>query len=147
MQIFEYILGHTQNILATSKNVVRSLTCNDLKYPALNPAPLVPPSLSSPMPPFSMVSGVQAQEDGLEIKEHPPKCTSWLLGGMILMGRDSYFPRLSAASSLWTPLQAAISFLHWMGAKLSWFSPSLSHTPLLQKLSERPQGLAQAPGH
>ncbi|KAJ9054085.1 hypothetical protein DSO57_1018211 [Entomophthora muscae] len=118
MQMFEDIPGHTQNILATSKNVVKSLTCDNLKYSALNLAPLMSPSLTPPMPPLPVVPGVQAQEDGLEAKEHPPKRASWLLGGMILMGLDSYFPRLSSASSLWMPLQAAIPDLYWI---VSWW--------------------------
>ncbi|KAJ9080969.1 hypothetical protein DSO57_1019364 [Entomophthora muscae] len=51
-------------------------------------------------------------------KSPPPKHAPWLLSGMILMGLDSYFPHLSATSSLWTPLQAAIPVLHWM---VSWW--------------------------
>ncbi|KAJ9070987.1 hypothetical protein DSO57_1001761 [Entomophthora muscae] len=37
---------------------------------------------------------------------------------MVLMSLDSYFHRLSAVSSLWTPLRAAIPVLHWM---VSWW--------------------------
>ncbi|KAJ9073593.1 hypothetical protein DSO57_1014579 [Entomophthora muscae] len=110
--------GHTQNILAAREIVIKSLTCDNFEYSALDLAPSVSPSLSSPMPPLPVVPGVQPQEDGLEVKEHPPKRASWLLGGMILMGLDSYFPQLSAVSSLWMPLQAAIPVLHWM---VSWW--------------------------
>ncbi|KAJ9071917.1 hypothetical protein DSO57_1032532 [Entomophthora muscae] len=118
MQMFDDIPGHAQNILASSKNVLKSLTCNSLEYPALNPAPSMSPSLAPPMPPLPVVPGVQAQEDSLEAKEHSPKCASWLLGGMVLMGLDSYFPQLSSVSSLWTPLQEAIPVLHWI---VSWW--------------------------
>ncbi|KAJ9072572.1 hypothetical protein DSO57_1026147 [Entomophthora muscae] len=120
MQMFENIPGHTQNILTASENVVKSLTCDDLEYSALNPTPSEYPSLSSPTPPLPVVLAVLSQGDGLEVKEHPPKRANWLLGRMILIGLDSYFPQLSTVSSLWTPLQAAIPVLYWM---VSWWIP------------------------
>ncbi|KAJ9058136.1 hypothetical protein DSO57_1015362 [Entomophthora muscae] len=61
---------------------------------------------------------VLVSEKGLGTPELTPKHASWLLSGMFLMGLDSYFPRVSSVSSLWTPLQAAIPVLHWM---VSWW--------------------------
>ncbi|KAJ9071419.1 hypothetical protein DSO57_1037123 [Entomophthora muscae] len=118
MLLLEDIPGRAQDILATSENVVRSLTCDDLKLTALNPAPLVTPNPTPlPFPPSEILVPLISEED-LDRQELRPKCVTWLLGGMLLMGLDSYFPRLSAVSSLWTPLQAAIPVLHWM---VSWW--------------------------
>ncbi|KAJ9057794.1 hypothetical protein DSO57_1019287 [Entomophthora muscae] len=60
------------------------------------------------MPLPSEAPVTQVQEEGLGIQEPVPKRALWLLGSMILMGLDSYFPQLSAVSSLWTPLQVMI---------------------------------------
>ncbi|KAJ9088581.1 hypothetical protein DSO57_1021610 [Entomophthora muscae] len=118
MYILENIPGHAQDILATSKNAVRSLTCDNPKFSALDPVPSMTPSpvpLSSP--PLEMPAP-QVPEKDLDGQELGPKSAPWLLDGMLLMGLDSYFPCLSAASSLWTPLQAAIPVLHWL---VSWW--------------------------
>ncbi|KAJ9062251.1 hypothetical protein DSO57_1012699 [Entomophthora muscae] len=118
LHIFEDIPGRAQDILTTSENVVRSLACNDLEFPALKPAPSMPPGLFFPMPLPSEDPIFQVQEDGFGTQESAPKRAPWLLDGMILMGLDSYFPQLSDMYSLWTPLQAAIPVLHWM---VSWW--------------------------
>ncbi|KAJ9056955.1 hypothetical protein DSO57_1027150 [Entomophthora muscae] len=122
---------------------MRSLTCDDLEFPAVKTAPFTPPVLARPMPLPSEDPIVQVPEEGLGTQESPPKCAPWLLSEMILMGLDSYFPQLSAATSLWTPLWAAIPVLHWI---VSWwiFSPGwepnlvslapLSHRLMSQRL-------------
>ncbi|KAJ9066106.1 hypothetical protein DSO57_1012951 [Entomophthora muscae] len=91
MHLLENIPGRAQDIFATSENVP-------------NPLPSPPSEIPAPL----------VQEEGLSIQESAHKHAPWLLGGMILVGLDSYFPQLSAMSSLWTPLQAAIPILHWM---------------------------------
>ncbi|KAJ9049200.1 hypothetical protein DSO57_1027138 [Entomophthora muscae] len=114
MHMFGDLPGQAQGILVTSENVVRSRTWDDLELSALETAPSMSSSLAPQCP--SEVPVAQVPEEGLGIQE--PKCAPWLLGGMILMGLDSYFPQLSAGSSLWTPLQAAIPVLHWT---VSWW--------------------------
>ncbi|KAJ9078382.1 hypothetical protein DSO57_1007098 [Entomophthora muscae] len=115
MHLLENILGRTQDIFATSENVVRSLTCDNLEPSTLDSfSPMTP--ILAPCPSEIPVS--QAPEEDLGGQDLGPKRALWLLGGMLLMGLDSYFPRLSAMSSLWTPLQAAIPVLHWM---VSWW--------------------------
>ncbi|KAJ9081031.1 hypothetical protein DSO57_1018810 [Entomophthora muscae] len=44
MHILETIPGRAQDILATIENVIRRLTCNDLKFSALDPVPSMTPS-------------------------------------------------------------------------------------------------------
>ncbi|KAJ9058684.1 hypothetical protein DSO57_1010024 [Entomophthora muscae] len=109
--MFKDIPAHTQGIYTTSENVVRSLTCNDLEFPTATPPSLGHPTLFPSEDPLVLVS-----EEGLGTPELTPKRASWLLSGMVLMGLDSYFPRVFAVSSLWAPLQAAMSVLYWMAS-------------------------------
>ncbi|KAJ9079323.1 hypothetical protein DSO57_1036580 [Entomophthora muscae] len=118
MHVFEDLPGRAQDILATSENVVRSLTCNDLKFPALKTSSAMLSHQPSQKIPPPEVFVAQIQESGLDTQESLPKRAPWLLSGVILMALDSYFPQLSVASSLWTPLQAAIPVLHWI---VSWW--------------------------
>ncbi|KAJ9083966.1 hypothetical protein DSO57_1029007 [Entomophthora muscae] len=48
--MFEDITAHAQDIYTISENVVRSLTCNVLEFPAIKAASTVPPSLAYPTP-------------------------------------------------------------------------------------------------
>ncbi|KAJ9081752.1 hypothetical protein DSO57_1011346 [Entomophthora muscae] len=57
---------------------------------------------------------VLVPEEDLGTPELTLKRAPWVLGRMALMGLDSYFPQVSGVSSLWTPLQAAMSVLYWM---------------------------------
>ncbi|KAJ9085216.1 hypothetical protein DSO57_1016196 [Entomophthora muscae] len=149
MHLLENIPGSVQDIFATSKNVVRSLACNDLEFPVLEPAPSTSPGLAHPIPlPFKDPI-VQVPEEDLGAQESAPKCAPWLLSGMILMGLDSYFPRLSAVSSLWTPLQAVIPVLHWMASwwilPPGWEPNLVSLAPLFHRLYKhrRPLSLSE----
>ncbi|KAJ9053373.1 hypothetical protein DSO57_1024762 [Entomophthora muscae] len=63
---------------------------------------------------------------------HAPTCTPWLLTGLVLMGLNVYFPQISPASLLWSPLQAAIPVLHWAA---SWWFVSLGWEPNLVSLA------------
>ncbi|KAJ9053955.1 hypothetical protein DSO57_1019306 [Entomophthora muscae] len=118
MYTFEDIPGWAPDMLIISENIVRSLTCDDLEFPTPELALSASPGLSSPMLLSSEAPVVLAPEEGEAVQESVPKCAPWLLGGMILMGLDSYFPQISAVSSLWTPLQEAVPVLHWM---VSWW--------------------------
>ncbi|KAJ9057285.1 hypothetical protein DSO57_1024173 [Entomophthora muscae] len=71
-----------------------------LKLSALDLVLATPPSLIPPvsLPPEDPVGW--APEEGSVTQEPAPKRALWLLGGMILMGLDSYFPQFSGASSL-----------------------------------------------
>ncbi|KAJ9070263.1 hypothetical protein DSO57_1010085 [Entomophthora muscae] len=112
MHMFENIPGCAQDILVTSENVVRSLTCNNLELSALDPVPSMAPSLAPLSSPPLEIPVTQVQGEDSDGQEFDPKRAPWLLVGMILMGLDSYFPCLSAVSSLCTPLQAAISVMN-----------------------------------
>ncbi|KAJ9055794.1 hypothetical protein DSO57_1039515 [Entomophthora muscae] len=118
LNMFEDIPAHTQGIYTTSENVVRSLTCNDLDLPTAKTVPAAPLSLGHPTLLPSENPHVLVSEEGLATPELTPKRASWLLNGMILMGLDSYFTWVSVASSLWTPLQAAMPVLYWMASLL-----------------------------
>ncbi|KAJ9077831.1 hypothetical protein DSO57_1012869 [Entomophthora muscae] len=50
MHILEDFPGRAQEILITSENVVRSLTCDDLEFSALKSVPLTPPGPALPVP-------------------------------------------------------------------------------------------------
>ncbi|KAJ9079719.1 hypothetical protein DSO57_1032585 [Entomophthora muscae] len=116
LNMFDNIPAHAQGLYTTSENVVRSLTCKDLDLSTAKAVPVTPLSLVHPTPLSSEDSPVLISEGGVGTPELTPKRTSWLLSGMILMGLDSYFPRVSAVSFLWTPLQAAMSVLYWMAS-------------------------------
>ncbi|KAJ9077785.1 hypothetical protein DSO57_1013431 [Entomophthora muscae] len=132
MHLLENIPRRAQDIFATSENVVRSLTCDNLKLSALNSFPPMTPSPASFPSPLLETPVLQTPEEGLGGQELAPKRAPWLLGGMLLMGLDSYFPRLSATSSLWTPLGAAIPVLHWV---VSWWVLSPGWEPSLVSLA------------
>ncbi|KAJ9064501.1 hypothetical protein DSO57_1029952 [Entomophthora muscae] len=116
LNMFEDIHTCAQGIYTTSENVVRSLTCNDLDLSTTKTVPATPLSLGHPTLLPSEDLPVLVSEEGLGTPELTPKCASWLLSRRILMGLDFYFPRVSAASSLWTPLQAAMPVLYWMAS-------------------------------
>ncbi|KAJ9056746.1 hypothetical protein DSO57_1029767 [Entomophthora muscae] len=67
------IPGRAQDILVTSENVVGSLTCNDLEFSSLKPAPSMSPSLAPPMSLSSEEPVAQFQEEGLSIQESAHK--------------------------------------------------------------------------
>ncbi|KAJ9061904.1 hypothetical protein DSO57_1016138 [Entomophthora muscae] len=50
LHTFGDLPGRAQDILTTSKNVVRSLTCDDLELVSPDPSPSASPGLSSPLP-------------------------------------------------------------------------------------------------
>ncbi|KAJ9048009.1 hypothetical protein DSO57_1039377 [Entomophthora muscae] len=56
------------------------------------------PSLAHPFSSPSEIPVTPVQEENLGSQESAPKRALWLLGVMALMGLDSYFPQLSAAS-------------------------------------------------
>ncbi|KAJ9066535.1 hypothetical protein DSO57_1008474 [Entomophthora muscae] len=119
--MLEDLPDQAQDVFITSENVVRSLVCDNLDLSALE---LVPSMVLNLNPSFSTSSEIpvpQAQEEDPGGQVFCPNCAPWLLGGMLLMGLDSYFPHLSAVSSLWTPLQEAIPVLHWMASR--WILP------------------------
>ncbi|KAJ9053931.1 hypothetical protein DSO57_1019567 [Entomophthora muscae] len=131
MYIFEGIPRRAQDILATSENAVRSLTCNDLEFSALKPAPSTPPGLA-PRCPFS--PSTQLSKKKVWVPKTAPKRAPWLLGGMILMGLDSYFLTICCVLSMDAPLRGHTSLaldgvlvdpFPRMGAKLS-LAPSLT---------------------
>ncbi|KAJ9069454.1 hypothetical protein DSO57_1018374 [Entomophthora muscae] len=130
LHIFEDIPRRAQYILTTNENIVRCLVCDELEFPASKQPPLRPKVCPAQRPSEDPI--VQAQEDGLGTQESAPKSSPWLLGGMILMGLDFYFPQLSAVSSLWMPLQVAIPVLYWM---VSWWILPPGWEPNLVSLS------------
>ncbi|KAJ9086768.1 hypothetical protein DSO57_1000394 [Entomophthora muscae] len=75
--------------------------------------------------------------EALKLSPPAPSCAPWLITGLVLMGLNSYFPRLSPASSLWSPLRVVVPVLHW--ATSWWFvlpgwEPNLvSSAPLSHK--------------
>ncbi|KAJ9080684.1 hypothetical protein DSO57_1022349 [Entomophthora muscae] len=118
LHIFGDLTRQAQDVFTTSENVVSSLTCDDLELVTSNISPSVSSGPPPPLPLSSEAPVVLVPGGDKVVSESTPKCAPWLLSGMILMGLDFYFPRLSAVSSLWTPLQAAIPVLHWM---VSWW--------------------------
>ncbi|KAJ9078428.1 hypothetical protein DSO57_1006839 [Entomophthora muscae] len=116
----------------TNENLVRSLTCDNIELSPLKKALLASQSLDSPMPPLPVDPDPAAQGEGLDVQEHTPMRTSWVLSGIILMSLDSYFPQISPASSLWTPLKAVIPVFHRM---VSWWIHPPGREPNLVSLA------------
>ncbi|KAJ9090285.1 hypothetical protein DSO57_1004190 [Entomophthora muscae] len=83
-----------------------SFSVAPVSYPNNPPAMLIPMK-EEELPPY---------QDLPVIPEYVPKCTHWLLLGMLLMGLNAYLPSLSPALSLWTPVQVDIPVLHWMAS-------------------------------
>ncbi|KAJ9077939.1 hypothetical protein DSO57_1011899 [Entomophthora muscae] len=84
--------------------VMRSLTCNDLEFPVLEPALSNGPRAAPYNAPFFQGPNCPGPRRRFGHQDSAPKCAPWLLSGMIMMVLDSYSPHLSAVSSLWTPL-------------------------------------------
>ncbi|KAJ9079995.1 hypothetical protein DSO57_1029737 [Entomophthora muscae] len=120
-------------LLVLGETIVKSLTCDDLELSAADftvPTPTLgvasmPTTLGLDKgPPVPLLAPVELP--------HAPTCTPWLLIGLVLMGLNVYFPQLSPASSLWSPLQAAIPVLHWAA---SWWFVSPGWEPNLVSLA------------
>ncbi|KAJ9087850.1 hypothetical protein DSO57_1029017 [Entomophthora muscae] len=120
-QSLAMVLGYTwssQDLFITSEILVKSLTCDDLEVTPFEPVPLTSQRIDPSEPHPSVEAKPTVPEEEKLPLEHAPKRTPWFLGGVFLMGLDSYFPCLSSASLLWMPLQVAIPVLHWM---VSWW--------------------------
>ncbi|KAJ9064655.1 hypothetical protein DSO57_1028104 [Entomophthora muscae] len=98
------VSGSAQDLLVTSENLIKSLTCNDLEVFFLKTDLQTPQKLDPSKPSHSMKPKHNVPEEEFNPPEYAPKRTPWLLDGILLMGLDSYFPQLSSASLLWTPL-------------------------------------------
>ncbi|KAJ9075200.1 hypothetical protein DSO57_1038344 [Entomophthora muscae] len=61
--MFENLPGRAQDILATSENMVRSLTCKNLEFSTLELVPSTPPSLVPLVPPPLRTWLSQIQEE------------------------------------------------------------------------------------
>ncbi|KAJ9084833.1 hypothetical protein DSO57_1020012 [Entomophthora muscae] len=112
--MFEDIPTRAQGIYTTSENVLRSLTCNYLVLSTAKIVSATPLILDHPTPLSPEDLPALASEESLGAPELTPKCAYWLLSRMILICLYSYFSWVSAASSLWTPLQEAMSALYCM---------------------------------
>ncbi|KAJ9072955.1 hypothetical protein DSO57_1021584 [Entomophthora muscae] len=122
-------------LLLLGETIVKSLTCDNLDFHAIDltvptptleevPAPALPSLEGNNLAPLQAPSNLP----------HAPTCTPWLLAGLVLMGLNAYFPQLSPASSLWSPLQAAVPVLHraasWWYISLGWEPNLVSLAPL-----------------
>ncbi|KAJ9088954.1 hypothetical protein DSO57_1017895 [Entomophthora muscae] len=91
LQFYEEIHRNTQD-LVISENLFKSLTCDDLELFPPKPVPLTPQKVDPPKPPLSTEPKYAASEEELGPQEYAPRQTPWLLGGILFMGLDSYFP-------------------------------------------------------
>ncbi|KAJ9085035.1 hypothetical protein DSO57_1017881 [Entomophthora muscae] len=127
------LLNLSSSLLFLGEAVVKILTCDDLDLDTedyssralVSKEILV--SLSSALGKSSSVPLHAASMPSLV-----PSHTPWLLTGLVLMGLNVYFPQLSHASSLWSPLQVAIPVLHWVA---SWWIVSPGWEPNLVSLA------------
>ncbi|KAJ9090334.1 hypothetical protein DSO57_1003457 [Entomophthora muscae] len=104
LHLLEDLLERAQDLFSTSVKLVKSLTCDglDLFLPDLDlKAPCGDNTFEHAIPvkkpEFSLLAAPVLQE-------HAPKCSPWLLEGMVLMGLNLYFLQISHMSSLWTPV-------------------------------------------
>ncbi|KAJ9078874.1 hypothetical protein DSO57_1002111 [Entomophthora muscae] len=109
------ILRFFPGLLVSGEALVKSLTCDNLDLHSSDP---VLPTLAvdganfpSPSPQESVNPvPVWVLEGSTPSSSHAP----WFLTRLVLMGLNSYFPQLSLASSLWSPLRAAVPVIHWL---------------------------------
>ncbi|KAJ9072146.1 hypothetical protein DSO57_1030307 [Entomophthora muscae] len=123
----------SSGLLFYGEAVIKSLECNNLDLDIIDSTLTtlveeLPPMISLP----SADQGNSAPLVTPEVLPLTPTCTPWLLAGLMLMGLNAYFPQLSPASSLWSPLQVAIPVLHWMA---SWWFVSPGWEPNLVSLA------------
>ncbi|KAJ9089439.1 hypothetical protein DSO57_1013004 [Entomophthora muscae] len=91
-KLFEDIPGRALGLLATSENLDKSLTFDDLDLLPPGPVPQTIQKIDFPKPSPSTESKYAAPVEEVIPQEYAPKKTPWLLGGILLMGLDSYFP-------------------------------------------------------
>ncbi|KAJ9053062.1 hypothetical protein DSO57_1027838 [Entomophthora muscae] len=96
---------------------MKILTCDDLDLDVVD---YILPSSEGERTPMPSLPSLEKSNlvtfEVLEVSPHAPSCAPWLITGLVLMGLDSYFPKLSPVSSLWSPLRAAIPVLHWVAS-------------------------------
>ncbi|KAJ9054771.1 hypothetical protein DSO57_1010646 [Entomophthora muscae] len=127
------LLSLPVSLLYSGEAVVKSLTCDNLDLEGVDYAPPAPVGKKVPMPP----PPGSEKSDSIPLRASAilpstPTCTPWMLTGLALMALNAYFPRLSPASSLWSPFQAAIPVLHWAA---SWWFVSPGWEPNLVSLA------------
>ncbi|KAJ9060353.1 hypothetical protein DSO57_1031723 [Entomophthora muscae] len=92
--------GQAHGLATEGGKVVQSLTSNDLEFPFPRSELVVSPKIF-----VSKVSPLLEPDHPIATEEFSPpdpapRRTPWLLGGLVLMGLDSYLPQLSSVSSL-----------------------------------------------
>ncbi|KAJ9072148.1 hypothetical protein DSO57_1030309 [Entomophthora muscae] len=146
-------------LLFSGEAVVKSLTCDDLHLDIVDHTLLASEGDVISMPLLLILAkSYLVPLEAPEVFPPTPTCTPWLLTRLMLMGLNAYFPQLSPASSLWSPLQVAIPVLHWMAswwfALLGWepnlvsLAPSLTRsffTPALLPADSCPPGVSFGP--
>ncbi|KAJ9087952.1 hypothetical protein DSO57_1027972 [Entomophthora muscae] len=112
LHLLDKFTGKSSSLLFTGETLVCSLTCNNVKFALSTEAPIshlyedsqVPaPVESMALPPITSMPPTP---------EVPPRCTSWLVLGVLLMGLNMYLPQLSPVGSFWSLVWAVIPVLH-----------------------------------
>ncbi|KAJ9057160.1 hypothetical protein DSO57_1025208 [Entomophthora muscae] len=90
-------------MLSTEENLVKSLTCDNFDFSFPETTPMVS-SLEKTLVPNLLVQESASPHPVLLLAlEYAPRCTPWLLSGMLLMSLNSYFLQLLPVLSFWTP--------------------------------------------
>ncbi|KAJ9077410.1 hypothetical protein DSO57_1017032 [Entomophthora muscae] len=86
LHLLEDLPGCAQDLVATGGNLVKSLTCDDPVFSFPNSDHAALPEAGAPM--VSPLLEVELPIPNVELPSHnlTPRCTPWLLGGLILMG-------------------------------------------------------------
>ncbi|KAJ9064281.1 hypothetical protein DSO57_1032163 [Entomophthora muscae] len=87
----------------TSKTLVYSLTCNNVEFALPTEAPIIHMYEDSCLPSSESVvlSPINSMRPTPEVL---PRCTSWLVLGVLLMGLNMYLPQLSPVGFFWSPV-------------------------------------------
>ncbi|KAJ9077166.1 hypothetical protein DSO57_1019324 [Entomophthora muscae] len=102
LYLLEDLPWRAQNLFATHKNLVKSLTCDnlDLSLPSLDLESLCDEVALAHVIPTEEPKSVPQTASALQKYVLSVIFASW---GKWVMGLNSYFPQLSPVSSLWTP--------------------------------------------
>ncbi|KAJ9050492.1 hypothetical protein DSO57_1013946 [Entomophthora muscae] len=129
LQLFEDLSKCAQYLLVTSKNIVKSLTCDNLELPSPDSdlTNLVEGDASVRFPP--MEPEPTFCKEKLDLQEHVPSCTPWLLAsaGLIVVSCVLALDAKSSGHTTSALDDVLMGLSSGMRAKLSYFSPPLLH--------------------
>ncbi|KAJ9061264.1 hypothetical protein DSO57_1022319 [Entomophthora muscae] len=116
MVLLDNLPGEAHGLISTGESLVFSLTCNDVEFTLSAEGMNNHWYEDSWIPSFVEPVVLFPLDSMLLTPEALPRCTSWLVYSMLLIGLNTYLPQLSPIRSFWSLIQAVIPALHWMAS-------------------------------